>query len=460
MKLTRDQLTETFTKVGSYGLVSSGVFDEVMDVAENAIAIAPDQVFESAIQRDEYYTANPSKKVNGTSCSTAGIIERWDEVTSTFIALTSTTAGGDYSTEIAALQAKDVELEQRVVTLEEAGTNPVDYGPQITALQGKDVQQDGRLNSLEGSMVNKATLVSGKIPYEQLPEFPVGRKVNVANRAARLALPVYADLTIAYESDTADAWGLDANADPAIDANWSKLGSAQGIGVASFNGRTGNIGPMTGDYDAGKISELVDKRFVSTAQITAWDVKETTTGAQTKATTAKTEAQAAAKTYADSTFVPLSQKATANGVASLDSTGKVPVAQLKTNTASGVPLLDATGKLLTSQLPTNLPTAQRIWRDVKGSRTVDAYTTHTGGNGNEMKVYVRSMSSTLTTRHIVAIVRQSSTSPIFLFRSDAYGAAGDRWQHLYLNVPHGWQYSIRSDGGSTTANIEYWYEMW
>lgn len=429
MKLTRDKITETFARVGSYGLVSSGVLDEVMDVAENAIAIAPDQVFESTIQRNEYYAANPSKKVNGTSCSTAGIIERWDEVGNSFIPLTSSASGGDHSAE-------------------------------ITALQAKEVEQDNRLTSAEGSLLNKATLVAGKIPYEQLPEFPVGRKVNVANRAARLALPVYADLTIAYESDTADAWGLDANDDPAIDANWSKLGSAQGIGVASFNGRTGNIGPMTGDYDAGKISELVDKRFVSTAQIANWDAKETTTGAQTKATTAKTEAQAAAKTYTDSTFVPLSQKASVNGVASLDSTGKVPVAQLKTNTASGVPLLDASGKLLTSQLPTNLPTAQRIWRDVKGSRNVDAYTTHGGGNGNEMTVYVRSSNSTSVTRHIVAIVRESSTGASFLFRSDAYGAAGDRWQHLYLNVPHGWQYSIRSDGGSTTANIEYWYEMW
>lgn len=353
--------------------------------------------------------------------------------------------GTDYSAQITALQQKDTvqdseisTLGSRVTVLESTTSGSENFGPQITQLQQKNVEQDTRLTATEGALLTKASLISGKVPYEQLPEFPVGRKVNVANRAARLTLTAYADLTIAYESDTGDAWGLDANDDPAIDSNWSKLGNALGVGVASFNGRTGNIGPLSGDYTSNQITETLTKRFVTSDQITEWTAKETTSGSQSKATTAQNNATAAAKTYADSTFVPLAQKGAVSGVTPLDANRKIP----------------------TQYLPTNLPTAQRIWRDVKGTRNVDAYTTHTGGNGNEMMVYVRSASNTSITRHIVAIVRQSATGPSFLFRSDVNSAAGDRWQHLYLHVPHGWQYSIRSDGGSTTANIEYWYEMY
>lgn len=411
--------------------------------------------------------------------------------------------GVDYSPQIQALQNKDaaqdtlisavdtkadsvaqnnVILDQRISTLEDRPA-PTDYSSQITAIQAKDVLQDSRITALDGNMLNKASLVSGKVPYSQLPEFPVGRKVNVANQAARFALSMYTDLTIAYQSDTGDAWGLDANADPAISANWSKLGNAQGIGVASFNGRTGNIGPMSGDYDTGQITELVVKRFVTTdqiakwdatsgavgvtsfkgrsgavvpasgdytadlvtesstkkfvtpTQITSWDGKETTTGSQTKATTAQTAATSAAKTYADSTFIPLSQKATVNGVASLGSDGKVPKAQL----------------------PTYLPQSQRIWRNVKASRVVTNWWLNS--SGNDMTVFVRTTENTANSRYIRGLIRQDAAGTSFDFRSDAINNANSRWITLSLQVPAGWQYSIPTDGGTTTANIEYWYEM-
>lgn len=504
---------------------------------------------------------------------------------------------------IEAVETDNSSIKDRLSTLE--STSPVDYSPQIqdlqnttteqatsigeltskdvtqddrlTAVESKNTTQDTRLNAAETALTLKADLVGGKVPMGQLPDIPVGRKLNVANRAARLALSSYADITIAYESDTGDAYALDANQDPAIDANWSKLGNALGIGVASFNGRTGNISAQANDYTTSQITEVLTKQFVTQAQKDDWSSRETTSGAQTKATAA----QNASKMYADNTFIPLSQRAVINGVAPLDAQGKVPLVNLpsgvgewvkpttvytdvkssriagtwylnnleydksvqvwmntavgvavsyievRNNTtnqifkidsqsvgggsgnnvsnqsifavvpsgfsyrliiggsrvvdvwlelnqtagstftpisqkgvANGVASLDSTAKIPVSQLPTNLPTAQRIWRDVKATRIVDSYITHTGGNGNEMMVYVRSANSTSVTRHIVAIVRESASGPIFLFRSDAYGAAGDRWQHLYLHVPHGWQYSIRSDGGSTTANIELWYEMY
>lgn len=381
MEMTRDDLLSALRRVGLVGAVGSGLFDNIL---------------------------------------TPG-------------------GGTDYSGDITALQNKDVEQDQRITAVE---NRPVatDYSPQITALQNKDTAQDTRLTDAEASLLNKASLVAGKVPYEQLPEFPVGRKVNVANKAARLALSSYTDLTIAYESDTGDAWGLDANDDPAIDANWSKLGNSQGIGVASFNGRTGNIGPMAGDYDTGKISELVDKRFVSSDQIAEWNAKETTTGAQTKATTAQTNAVATAKTYVDNTFIPLTQKGANSGVAPLDTNSRVPLANL----------------------PTFLPQTKRVWRDAKASRTVGTWVTNT--SNNEMDVHVRASFGNISNRFISLQIRENSSGTVFVFNSNVLNPLGSTGISYAdgntITVPAGWQYRLANVGGSTDALTERWYELY
>lgn len=396
----------------------------------------------------------------------------------------------------------------------------------VDSTAANTVVLDQRLSTTELDIRKKADLVAGKVPLNQLPDIPVGRKVNVANKAARLALPRYADLTIAYESDTGDAWGLDANANPAIEANWSKLGNAQAAGVLTFNGRTGNVAPQSGDYNTNQITETLTKEFVTPEQKAEWSAKETPTGAQAKADAAQTAATNAANTYADSTFIPLVQKGSGNGVAPLDSDSKVPLANLMmdvpngiaplgaagkvpaanlltnvaggvpllnasakvqaqyietgtasgvaplgtaskvpmvhilTNTAGGVPLLDGNGKVSSAQLPSNLPSARPIWRNNKASRSVGTYTTHNSGAGNEMIVYVRTTGSTTQSRELRATVRESASGASFTFQSDAVDVAGQRWLHLYLHVPYGWQYTITSNGGSTNATIESWYEFY
>jgi hypothetical protein len=455
--------------------------------------------------------------------------------------------GTDYSAQITALQNKDVQqdtliqqvdakvdsvssnntvLDQRVTTLENRPA-ATDYSTQITALQNKDIAQDTRITAAEAALLTKAGLVAGKVPYDQLPEFTVGRKVNVANRAARLALSVYNDLTIAYESDTGDAWGLDANDNPAIEANWSKLGNSMGVGVSSFNGRTGNIGPMVGDYDAGKITELVDKRFVTQdqitrwdaasnsgvtsfngragsvlplnsdytadmitettsrkfvtpAQVSAWDSKETTTGAQTKATSAQTNATASAKTYADNTFIQLTQKATANGVATLNASSKIPVAQLPTNVADGVVQLDSNGKIDNNQLnravangiapldansrvpvtnlPTFFPQVKRIWRDVKASRVVGQY--YTNNSPAEQLIFVRHKAISNSTRFTQIVTRASSVTQWFTFTT-LQGASNGSLDGITVVVPGGWEYAVTTGGGTTDINmIDVWYEFY
>jgi hypothetical protein len=466
---------------------------------------------------------------NAINNTTTGIANRLASVETT-----STT----HSSQITTIQAKDtsqdnlisdvrikanslaesnVALDQRVINLESrpAGT---DYSQQIAAIENKNTTQDTRLTAIDASLISKAPLVDGKVPYENLPEFPVGRKVNVANRAARLALSVYSDLTIAYQSDSGDAWGLDANADPAIDSNWSKLGNAQAIGVASFNGRTGQIGPMSGDYNAGQITELVDKRFVSqeqitrwdasagggvssfngrtgaivplsadytadmitesstkkfvtTAQATSWDAKETTTGSQAKASAAQTAAVASAKTYADSTFIPLSQKNSANGVAPLGADSKVPAANLpipvdisgliplsQKGAVSGVAPLGTNSRVASANLPTYLPQAKRIWREVKSQRVVGTY--YKNVSGNEQVVRVRHKSLTASGRFTQIVVRASQATQWFEFNTMRNGSIGTQ-EEVMAVVPTDWEYAVTTSGGTTDVSmIDTWYEMY
>lgn len=74
-------------------------------------------------------------------------------------------------------------------------------------------------------------------------------------------------------------------------------------------------------------------------------------------------------------------------------------------------------------------------------------------------VYATS-SSTDTAREIRARVRESATGPWFQFQSDVFSAAGNRWQHVYLHVPSGWQYAILSSSGISNSTIDAWFEMW
>lgn len=101
--------------------------------------------------------------------------------------------------------------------------------------------------------VSVPSLVAGKVPASQLPDPTAGRKVIVADQPARLALPVWDDLTIAYQSSDSTTWGLDADANPSVAGNWSLMGSTAVDGVSTFNGRTGVVVPQTGDYTAAQV---------------------------------------------------------------------------------------------------------------------------------------------------------------------------------------------------------------
>lgn len=359
---------------------------------------------------------------------------------------------------IEAVETDNSSIKDRLSTLE--STSPVDYSPQIqdlqntstqqatsigeltskdvtqddrlTAVESKNTTQDTRLNAAETALTLKADLVGGKVPMGQLPDIPVGRKLNVANRAARLALSSYADITIAYESDTGDAYALDANQDPAIDANWSKLGNALGIGVASFNGRTGNISAQANDYNTSQITEVLTKQFVTQAQKDDWSSRETTSGAQTKATAAQTAAVSSAKTYADSTFIPLSQKNTANGVAPLDSSNKVPVANLPNQALTSTPVVSE-------------------YADVVASRVGNTW--YTNNTSQDMTVYALLSYVNNTVASYIEVQRGTTGTT---YRVEGPAAATTYSQPVQAIVPPGHRYRLVINGGRTAVR---WFEI-
>lgn len=296
--------------------------------------------------------------------------------------------------------------------------------------QGAAEVASSSLATIALELSRKADLFMGKVPYDQLPEFPVGRKVNVANKAARLALVNYTDLTIAYESDTGEAWGLDANADASVEANWSRLGNAQAIGVSSFNGRTGNVAPQAGDYDAGKISETLERRYVTTEQITAWNAKP---GPQDIADAINQalsggELPFETKQHATDTYLTKGARGAVSGVAPLDVDGRVPDANL----------------------PDKLFKA-RQWRDVKASRGYDTWATNS--TGAELDLFIRTNAISDSGKYIIIKMRPTPTGTIMNFQGDAVSVTGSRYLEFQVKVPIGWQYAVYLSGGTATLDI-------
>ena len=129
-----------------------------------------------------------------------------------------------------------------------------------------------RIESIESNITKKADLdSSGKIPASQLPDIASGRKIKVNSEADRLTVSTYPDLTIAYQMDDGSSWVINGNDDPSNIDNWTKLGSALISQVSSFNGRTGNVSPESGDYTSGMITETDEKQFASKNEKISWN---------------------------------------------------------------------------------------------------------------------------------------------------------------------------------------------
>ena len=398
-----------------------------------------------------------------------------------------------------------------LVRVAEAELKAAQANLKATEAKGSADNANAQLAFLTLELSRKADLTSGKVPYDQLPEFPVGRKVNVPNKAARLALTNYTDLTIAYEADTGDAWGLDANADASLELNWSRLGNAQAVGVQSFNGRTGNIGPQQGDYITSMVPEALGKRYVTEDQIASWTAKagpaEIT--AAINQTLAGGDLPFETKQHATDTYLPKAQvgipggvaplgadrkvpaanlpdvavvdltpylkkdqRGAASGVAPLGTDSKVPAANLPAapdlspymlassrGAAGGVAPLDSGSLVPITSLPSFLPQSQRTWKLIEADkRTFNSW--RSNNTKNEMIVFLRSTETTVANRLIRGVVRNGpsdANGPSFY--SDSQAGTLSRRVTLYLYVPVGYQYLISTDGGTNAASTELWQEM-
>lgn len=356
--------------------------------------------------------------------------------------------GGDYGPQISELQNKTSQQDAAIglvfnkadsildrVTVLEGKPDSIDYTQAINEVEIKNSLQDTRLTAIDASLLNKAPLVSGKVPYDNLPEFPVGRKVNVANRAARLALSSYADLTIAYEGDTGDAYGLDANSAPNIDSNWSKLGNALGVGVASFNGRTGNIGPQTGDYITSMIPEAVGKRYVTPEQITQW----TNAATATTVTTFKGRS---------GVVVPVAGDYTSD---------------LITESVSKQ-FISASEKLLISTINTRLTALEakaayvRTWKQY--SLTTERVQNTWYTNTTPREIVVDAQSNTVSNFVFLRIeIKANASAAVFIVNSNNANGTVPFTAKVTAEIPAGWMYRVTDNAGGSTRTVARWIEF-
>lgn len=313
--------------------------------------------------------------------------------------------------------------------------------------------QTSRLNTYDGQMLSKANLVNGKVPYSELPEFPVGRKVSVANAAARLALGNHTDLTIAYQQDTADAWALNPNDDASVAGNWSKLGNAQATGVVTFNGRAGNIAPQANDYTTAQIAETPEKRFVSTAQINQWNSAPNPGLIDTKIAEQKVidDALYETKAHATQTFALKTDIPAAPNLSVL-------VPKTDINKANGVAPLDVNKRVPTANLPSYLPQKARTWVARSSERTHGMW--YTNDSGNEMELFLSSNNAVDGSYFNVQMRPNASGSTISFISNSSASGAGLPSTRAFSNVtvPAGWQYSVNTSN-IATRSITTWHEL-
>jgi hypothetical protein len=92
---------------------------------------------------------------------------------------------------------------------------------------------------------------------------PTGIKI-VTNQAARLALPTSSGAMLAIQQDNGFTYGIEANQDSSVNANWKQIGTVA-TNVVSFNGRNGAVVPANTDYTLGMIKAtdtVTTKKYV------------------------------------------------------------------------------------------------------------------------------------------------------------------------------------------------------
>lgn len=136
----------------------------------------------------------------------------------------------------------------RIVGDEDASTDDL---PEGSNLYFTDARADARISAAKADPDGIASLSGGKLDAGQLPALAITETFVVSTEAAMLALDVQQG-DVAVRSDLQASFIL--TAEPASTLpNWQELLAPTGVGVASFNGRTGSVVPATGDYTAAQV---------------------------------------------------------------------------------------------------------------------------------------------------------------------------------------------------------------
>jgi len=138
----------------------------------------------------------------------------------------------------------------RVEGTEAATTDDLPEG--ATNFYYTDARADARIELQKGQPNGLATLDgSGKLDGGQLPALAITETFVVSDESAMLALTAQqGDVAVRTDNDTTYI----LTAEPASTlANWQELLSPTAGAVTSFNGRTGNVVPESGDYTPAQV---------------------------------------------------------------------------------------------------------------------------------------------------------------------------------------------------------------
>lgn len=265
-----------------------------------------------------------------------------------------------------------------------AATNHTHTSSQVTDFA---TAVDARIDAATGETV--ASLVNGKVPTSQIPAVALTEVFVVNSQAAQLALDAQ-EGDVAVRSDQSRSY-IHNGGSAGTMADWTELATPTDA-VTSVNGQTGAVTLGKADVGLGNVDNTSDaNKPVSTATQTALDGKLNT-----------------------------SARGTANGVASLDSNTRVPLAQLPTGTsASTVALGNHTHAAATTSAAgfTTLATAAEANAKTVGNKAVSpsALTDYTRkftgliGNGSLTTI---SVTHGLGSQWVTAQVFEASTNQL------------------------------------------------
>ena len=147
------------------------------------------------------------------------------------------------------LQRTEFDAKGRKTGTSAATTDDLEEGS--ANLYFTNARADARITAAKAAPDGIASLIDGKLDPGQLPPLAITETFVVNTQAAMLALDAQQG-DVAVRSDEQKSYILTADPASAL-SNWQELLVPTGVGVASFNGRTGSVVPASGDYTAAQV---------------------------------------------------------------------------------------------------------------------------------------------------------------------------------------------------------------